>query len=294
MKERLLFPKVPDHHKPKKPLVPNGLGVIYVLASVIYLFLLYCFDLVKVNASNSASPALTLAVCILFGGFLGLLDDWMDLRWRYKAFLPIFVALPLAAFREGDTKMATYIFGKVDFGIYFYIFIIPIILAIVTNTVNQLGGLNGLETICPSIVLFGLLLGSGSKFHALLYVPLLVCITLAYFNFRGKIFVGNTGSFAIGITLASYGIVANIEQTLVISILPYVLNSSLILLNYFLFRTRARVSFDGEKLFSDHRRSLVTLITYRRPLTERQTVVIISLLVAASTSAALLVQWLLS
>jgi len=289
-----LFPKVPDHHKPNKPLVPNGLGVIYVLASATYLFLLHCFKLAEIEASNNVSPALTLAVCILFGGFMGLLDDWMDLRWRYKAFFPIFVALPLAAFREGDPSMATYIFGKVNFGVYFYIFIIPIILTIITNTVNQLGGLNGLETVCPSIVLFGLLLGSASEFQVLLYVPLLVYIILAYFNFHGKIFVGNTGSFAIGITIASYALIANIEQTLVISILPYILNSSLILLNYFLFRTRARVSFDGEKLFSDHRRSLITLITYRRPLSERQVVVIISFLVATSTSAALLIQWLLS
>ena len=294
MKENRLFPKAPDHHKPNKPLVPNGLGIIYVLASVVYLFLLYCFDLVEVDAPNGASPVLTLAVCILFGGFMGLLDDWMDLRWRYKAFLPIFVALPLAAFREGQSRMATYIFGKVDFGIYFYIAIIPIILTIVTNTVNQLGGLNGLETICPSIVLFGLLLGSDPKFHVLLYIPLLVNIVLAYFNFRGKIFVGNTGSFAVGITLASFVLVANIEQTLVISIVPYVLNSSLILLNYFFFRTRARVSLDGEKLVSDHRRSLITLLTYRRPLSERRTVAMISLLVAASTATAVLTQWLLA
>jgi len=294
MKENRLFPKAPDHHKPNKPLVPNGLGIIYVLASVVYLFLLYCFDLVEVDAPNGASPVLTLAVCILFGGFMGLLDDWMDLRWRYKAFLPIFVALPLAAFREGQSRMATYIFGKVDFGIYFYIAIIPIILAVVTNTVNQLGGLNGLETICPSIVLFGLLLGSDPKFHVLLYIPLLVNIVLAYFNFRGKIFVGNTGSFAVGITLASFVLVANIEQTLVISIVPYVLNSSLILLNYFFFRTRAHVSLDGEKLVSDHRRSLITLLTYRRPLSERRTVAMISLLVAASTATAVLTQWLLA
>ncbi len=299
-----MFPKVRDHHKPNKPLVPNGLGVIYVLASATYLFLLHYFELVEIEGLNSVPPALTLAVCILFGGFMGLLDDWMDLRWRYKAFFPILAALPLATLREGTPVMATYFWGKIDFRatsflgipgeIVFYFVIIPLIVTITTNTVNQLGGLNGLETVCPFIVLFGLFLGSPFEFQVLLYVPLLVYVILAYFNFRGKIFVGNTGSFAIGITLASYAIVANVEQTIVISILPYIFNSSLILLNYFFFRTRARVSFDGEKLFSDHRRSLITLITYRRPLSERQVVVIISFLVAASTSAALLIQWLLS
>jgi len=293
-----LFPKVPDYHKPNSPLVPNGLGVIYVLASATYLFLLYFFEIGQV--SNNTSPALTLAVCILFGGFMGLLDDWLNLRWRLKAFLPILASLPLAALREGTPTMSTYFWGKIDFQaidvlgipgeIIFYFLVIPLIVTITTNSVNQLGGLNGLETICPSIVLMGLFFGSDPKLQVMLYVPILIYALLAFFNFRGKIFVGNTGSFAIGITIASYAIVANIEQTLVISILPYVLNSSLILLSYFLLRKKADVSFDGSKLVSDHIRSLITLITYKRSLTERQTVLIISLLVLISASAALIVQ----
>jgi len=92
-------------------------------------------------------------------------------------------------------------------------------------------------------------------------------------------------------TLAAFAITSDLKSSLLISLLPYIFNSSLILLNYFFFRARASVSFDGEKLFSDHRRSLVTLITCRRPLSERQVVIVISLLVAASTSAALIFQW---
>ncbi|RLI20908.1 hypothetical protein DRO45_03045, partial [Candidatus Bathyarchaeota archaeon] len=76
---------------------------------------------------------------------------------------------------------------------------------------------------------------------------------------------------------------------LLISILPYIVNSSMILLNYFFFKEKAHVVFDGKKLFSDHRRSLVTLITYHRPLSERKVVVIISILVAASTFIAVLI-----
>ncbi len=300
MRERSLFPKVPDYHKPNRPLVANGLGVIYVLASVTYLFLLHWFKPVEIAGSNNVSPALTLAVCILFGGFMGLLDDWMDLRWRYKAFLPILAALPLVVLRQGTPVMATYFWGKINFTEYgmlgeafFYFVVIPLIVTVTTNTVNQLGGLNGLETICPSILLFGLLLGSKSELQLFLYLPLLVYIILAFFNFRGKIFVGNTGSFAIGITIASYALIANIEQTLALSILPYILNSSLILLNIFLFRTRASLSFSEDKrLISDHRKSLVTLITYNRPLSERQIVVLISILIAASTLIALFVQFL--
>lgn len=290
-----MFPKVRDYHKPNKPLVPHGLGVIYVLASAAYLFLVDYFKPVQTGSSGNVSLALTLAVCILFGGFMGLLDDWMDLRWRYKAFFPLIASIPLVTLATGlrlRPSMATIIFGTVNFGPYYYLVIIPLIVTITTNTVNMLGGLNGLETVCPAIVIIGLMIMSGA--HAfLLYAPLIVWLVLAFFNLRGKIFVGNSGSFAIGMTLAAYAIMADLKTGLIISLLPYIFNSSLILLTYFFFRAKASVSFDNEKLFSNQRRSLVTLVTYHRHLTERQVVAIISLLIVASTSAALMAQLLL-
>ncbi|HXX86902.1 MAG TPA: hypothetical protein VEH86_00450, partial [Candidatus Acidoferrum sp.] len=155
--------------------------------------------------------------------------------------------------------------------------------------VNQLGGLNGLETICPAIIMIGLMLVSGPN-AILLYVPLIAWLILASFNFEGKIFVGNTGSFSIGMTLAAFAIISDLKVDLLISLLPYIFNSALILLTFFFFRTKGHLSFDGEKLSSDHRRSLVTLVTYHRPLTERQTVIIISLLVVISTVVASLIQ----
>ncbi|MEM3696834.1 MAG: hypothetical protein QXQ94_04925 [Candidatus Bathyarchaeia archaeon] len=289
-----MFPKVPDYHKPNKPLVPNGLGVIYVLASVAYLFALYYFN--EPPASNNVSSALTLAVCILFGGFMGLLDDWMDLRWRYKAFFPLLASIPLVSLAtrlELRPSITIPLIGPVNFGLLYYFVIIPLIVTVTTNTVNQLGGLNGLETIPPAIIIIGLMSISGV--HAiLLYVPLIIWLLLCFFNFQGKIFVGNTGSFAIGITLAAFAIISDLKSVLLISILPYILNSSLILLTYFLFRAKAHVTFDGEKISSNNRRSLVTLITYKRRLTERQVVAAISLLFATSTLAALLFHWFFS
>jgi len=288
-----VFPKARDEHKATKPLVPNGLGVLYIIASATYLFLLY-----YLQPPNNISPALTLAVCILFGGFMGLLDDWMDLRWRYKVFFPLIAAIPLISLSKNlglPPSLTIPILGTINFGEYYYFIILPLIVTVTTNTVNQLGGLNGLETICPGIVMIGLMLAAMFKPEPniiLLYVPLIVWLSLAFFNFRGKIFVGNSGSFAIGITLASFAIISGLKTVLLVSILPFIFNSSLILLNYILFRTRAAMSFDGKRLSSNHRRSLITLITYNRHLTERQIVAVISLLVTASTFAALIMQLL--
>jgi UDP-N-acetylglucosamine--dolichyl-phosphate N-acetylglucosaminephosphotransferase len=292
MRERQVFPKVPDQHKAGKPLVPNGLGVVYVLFTTVYLFSVYFLGII--NSPNGVSAPLTLAVCILFGGFMGLLDDWIDLKWRYKAFMPLIAALPLVYLARElplRTSISLPLVGMIDFSSYYYFIIIPLVVMIVANTVNQLGGFNGLETVCPAIILLGLMALSQSYF-ILMLGPLILWLILAVLNFQGKIFVGNTGSFAIGMTIASFAVITDLKLNLVISILPYVFNSALILLTIFLTTKKAAVLFDGKKLVSDHRRSLVTVLTYRRPLTERQVVTIISLIFALFTSIAVLIELL--
>lgn len=290
-----MFPRVPDQHKVGRPLVSNGLGVVYVLFTVVYLFSMYFLGLVE---ENGVSAPLTLAVCVLFGGFMGLLDDWMDLKWRFKAFMPLIASLPLVylAIQYGlRTSISLPIVGVIEFGNAYYFVIIPLIVMIVTNTVNQLGGLNGLETVCPAIVLAGLLatseLLSMSSF-ILMIGPLLFWLVLSVLNFQGKIFVGNSGSFAIGINIAAFAVITDLKLGMAVSILPFVFNSILILLTVFFIGKKASVSFDGKRLVSDHKRSLVTLITYKRPLTERQVVTIISFLLVLSTAIGILAEML--
>jgi UDP-N-acetylglucosamine--dolichyl-phosphate N-acetylglucosaminephosphotransferase len=292
--ETSLFPKTPDQHKVGKPLVPNGIGVFYVLFTTVYLFFVYFLGVNQ--GTNGVSASLTLAVCILFGGFMGLLDDWMDLKWRYKAFMPLIAALPLIYFAIDNpltrTSISLPIVGLIQFGSAYYFIVIPLIVMIVTNTVNQLGGLNGLETVCPAIVLLGLLSLSSLSSQILLIGPFILWLILLVLNVEGKIFVGNTGSFAIGMTIASFAVISDLKSSLLISILPYVFNSVLILLSILILKKRASLSFDGKKLVSDHRRSLVTLVAYRRPLTERKLVAIISLIFIVLTLIAVFADFL--
>jgi UDP-N-acetylglucosamine--dolichyl-phosphate N-acetylglucosaminephosphotransferase len=289
-----VWPKVPDQHKPGNPLVPWGIGVVYVLFATVYLFLIYFANLSPPSIFTTAvSAPLTLAVCILFGGFMGMLDDWIDLKWRYKAFMPLIAALPLMYFvLANQSTMRTSItlpfLGSVQFGDAYIYIIIPIIVMVITNTINMLGGLNGLETICPAIILIGLTALSSPEFQFLMIGPLIVWLILAFFNFQGKLFVGNTGSFAIGLTIASFAVMTDLKSSLLVSILPYVFNSVLILLTVFFVRKKAGVKFDGKRLVSEHKRSLVTLITYKRPLTEKQVVATISLIVAVFTVLAVI------
>jgi UDP-N-acetylglucosamine--dolichyl-phosphate N-acetylglucosaminephosphotransferase len=286
-----VFPKVPDQHKIGQPLIPNGLGVLYVLFTTVYLFILYFLKI------PNASAPFTLAACVLFGGFMGLLDDWIDLKWRYKAFMPLIAALPLIAFAQEAgvrTDIAIPLLGTIHFGWTYFAIIIPLIVMIVTNVVNMLGGLNGLETICPAIVIIGLMALSTmgpSPMYIVMVGPLLFWLILAYFNYTGKIFVGNAGSFAFGITIAAFAVISDLKLSLIVMILPYIFNSSLILLAVFFTRKKASMNFKDGKLSSNHRKSLVTLITYNRPLTERQVVLIVAGIVALFTFLGFLIRF---
>ena len=126
--------------------------------------------------------------------------------------------------------------------------------------------------------------------YLLMVGPILFWLVLAFLNVSGKIFVGNTGSFAIGMTIASFAVISDLKVNLLISILPFIFNSALILLSVFFVHKKAAVTFDGKRLCSDSRKSLVTIITYHRPLTERQIVAIIAGIVAVFTFIAALVQ----
>ena len=280
-----VFPKVSDQHKVGQPLIPNGLGVLYVLFTTVYLFILYFLQI------PNASAPFTLAACVLFGGFMGMLDDWIDLKWRYKAFMPLIAALPLIAFAQeahARTDIALPFIGTLHFGWIYFAVIIPLIVMIVTNAVNMLGGLNGLETICPAIVILGLM--ALSPLYIVMVGPLLFWLILAYFNYNGKIFVGNSGSFAIGLTIASFAVISDLKLGLLVMILPYIFNSSLILLAIFFTRKKASMNFKDGKLSSDHRRSLVTLITYHSPLTERQVVMIVAAITALFTVLGIIIE----
>src|SRR4030067_2100791 len=94
--------------------------------------------------------------------------------------MPLIAALPLM-FLAQEYPLRTSIMlpfdGFIDFSSAYYFIVIPLIVMVVANTVNQLGGLNGLETVCPAIILIGLMVTSellGQPYFALMIGPLLL------------------------------------------------------------------------------------------------------------------------
>ncbi len=270
------FPKAMDYHKRGKPLVPNCYGIFYAIISVCYWYML---SFVGVMADN----ALALATSVLFGSTMGLLDDMINLRWRYKAFLPVFAALPYMVLMPSDrTTIEFLLIGVIDLGSLFFLLLVPILVTVVTNSYNQLGGLNGLESLPGLIVLVGLSIASNDI--TLTIVPMLCLVFLGYLSYTGKAFVGNVGSFSIGLTLAVYSILVNLKLFLLVALVPYVVNSMLILFSSYILHDRADTLMDDSGLlYAVKARSLRTLILSRKSMTEHQAVLVLTLITGVFT-----------
>jgi len=274
------FPRVKDYHKPGEPLVPNAYGIFYALMSVCYWFILSFLDM-------DAKESVALATSVLFGSNMGLLDDMIDLRWRYKAVLPVFAALPYIVLKPSDrTAIMLLPFGIVDFKVLFFLLFVPFMITVVTNTYNQLGGLNGLESMTGLIVMIGLAVASQN--FLLTILPILSLVLLSYLSLTGRAFIGNVGTFSIGLTLAVYSVLMNLKLFLLIAFVPFIFNSLLILFSNYVLRQRAETLLDEKGLLYSHNiRSLRTLILHKRHMSERKVVLVICGIVSVSTVVAL-------
>jgi UDP-N-acetylglucosamine--dolichyl-phosphate N-acetylglucosaminephosphotransferase len=273
-----------DEHKPGKPLVPDGYGIYYALACVCFWFILVFFEVRE-------RSALSMATSVLFGSTMGLFDDVADLRWRYKALLPVFAALPYVALGPTERTTISIFGGTINLGGAFLLVLVPMMVTIVTNSYNQLGGLNGLEAGSGLIILCGIAIVSSD--WILLSCPILVLALLTYISFTGKAFMGNVGSFSVGLTLAVMSIIHNLKLMLLICMLPFIANSILILYSNYILRERAITLIDNDgKLYATKVRSLRTLLLRYRHMNEKKTVIVTYLIVLFFVIVGAIVEWL--
>jgi UDP-N-acetylmuramyl pentapeptide phosphotransferase/UDP-N-acetylglucosamine-1-phosphate transferase len=169
------------------------------------------------------------------------------------------------------------------------LFLVPIFITGVTNTVNQLGGLNGLEATSGIILLIGLEV--ANRDFVLLTPPLIILLILAYVSFTGKAFLGNTGSFAIGLTASVYAILFSLKLMLIIALAPFILNSLLILFSRFFLNSLPTTSMDENgRLSSDKIRSLRSLILKIKPMKEREAVAVTCGIIAIFVALAVILK----
>lgn len=208
----------------------------------------------------SADLGVTILIFILFG-FIGFLDDYLKvikknnlgLRAYQKFGLQMIISIAFAIYMayfsgDGTFVWVPFVNINVDFGILYVPFIAFVLLAM-TNAVNLTDGLDGLAsgvTILVSLffavaaVTYNASVGGGVFCAALAGG----CLGFLVFNKNpAKIFMGDTGSLALGGGLAAAAIVMHFELLLPIAGFVYVMEALSVIIQVISFKTTGKRVF---------------------------------------------------
>lgn len=216
-----------DVHKPGQPEIPEMGGFALLggfTAGVLLAIALEAF--VPPVMPVDFTALLAVLGTVLLTGLVGILDDLLGMRQAVKAFLPVIAALPLVAIRAGHSTMTIPFIGRVNFGIFYPLFLVPLGITGAANAVNMLAGFNGLE-LGMGLVAMGALAAIAAKIGAATALVILLAgigasLGVLPFNwYPAKIFIGDVGTLSIGAIIASSVIVGNFETAGLIVIIPY-------------------------------------------------------------------------
>jgi phospho-N-acetylmuramoyl-pentapeptide-transferase len=191
---------------------------------------------------------------------LGFADDYtkivkrrsLGLRARTKLIVTIAISLGLwwiATKRAGVSSSVDLRFGdvSVDLGPFFPVFIY-LVVAGTTSAVNLTDGLDGLAAGCASIVFLAYIgitfITTGERDLTMLAACLVgVCIGFLWFNsFPASVFMGDTGSLALGGAIAGLAVMTNTDVLLILLGGIFVIEALSVLIQVFSFRSfRKRV-----------------------------------------------------
>ena len=179
------------------------------------------------------TPEIFLAIFILIGHFiLGFLDDYikvvkkrnLGLKARQKLLGQIFIAIVtifIATTELGiQTTLWIPIIGEtVDLGIFYYALVLFVIVG-ASNAVNLTDGLDGLASGNMAIAAscYGVICLITNHNELAIFCAAIVgaCIGFLRFNFHpAKVFMGDTGSLALGGAFAAMGILTHTELLLI-------------------------------------------------------------------------------
>ncbi|MBB5253373.1 MraY family glycosyltransferase [Sulfurisphaera ohwakuensis] len=231
-----------DINKPDKPEIPvlGGVSIVAGFIAGAFTFLLFSNDSPRSEIIEKVIVSVLLSSLLI--GYLGILDDIFNLRQSIRAFLPIFASVPLILYSSGHSIISIPFLGQIDFGIFFYIIILPAVLTITANAFNMLEGLNGLGAgmglIMASALAYIGLRSNGPTFYAGVMALILAFVLFSFLLFNkypAKIFPGNIGTYFIGSVIGSIGIAGYMYTALFFLYIPYAVE----------FFLKARTKFKG-------------------------------------------------
>ncbi len=233
----------------KKSGIPTMGGVLFLTGTALSTLLF---------AIRSDEALIALAV-VLGYGLIGFLDDFiivkhkrtLGLKARQKLFFQITLGLIVGLWAAKEPHIGTLIYlpwgGALELSAWIFVPFVSLVLVAVSNAVNITDGLDGLAAGATSIALipYIVLLFRTGRCDLLTFTMALLgsLIGFLWFNaYPAQIFMGDTGSLALGAALGSLAVLTGTELFLVVIGGLFVLETLSDIIQVFVFkRTGKRV-----------------------------------------------------
>lgn len=233
----------------KKAGTPTIGGLIFIFATIITMFIM---------VGNPTDEAMIALYSFVGFGFVGFLDDLLKIIKKknegltsgQKMILLLMVSgfLTWYAYKYIGTSInIPFLNGQINFGL-FYIPFVMFYFAGVTNAVNLTDGLDGLATSVTVLVTTFLGIISYNLGHISLAI---FCVALAgallaflRFNaFPARVFMGDTGSLALGGAVAMVALILKMPLILVLIGIIYVIETLSVILQVASFKLTGKRIF---------------------------------------------------
>lgn len=242
-----------ESHKQKGGTPTMG-GIVFILCSVLVVYIL--------NFSYFQNPYIHLITFAFVGyGLVGFIDDYLivvrktneGLKPLYKYTLQsvvaiLFYILAKQFIPEFDTIIQIPLLHmNIDLG-WFYPVLVYFMFTAESNAVNLTDGLDGLATglsmvaIAPFIIFAIMTKNIPVAIYAMVVVGAL--LGFMYFNYHpARIFMGDTGSLALGGLLASLAVLTNQELLLILIGGVFLMETLSVIIQVVSFKTRGKRVF---------------------------------------------------
>ncbi len=265
IKEKFVQPLLkegPEHAQ--KIGTPTMGGVSFI---GLYILLLLGYFVILLLKGNFSMEILVLLITTTGYFIIGFKDDFDKVTFKenerglspkvkllLQASVGFVVVLLLTSFNYVDqTVVDTIVFGKIDLGFFYYLFVI-LILVSTTNATNLTDGLDGLLTSNSIISFIALLIISIDQSNVNLIVSnsMFIVILFSFYLYNrnpAKIFMGDVGSLAIGAIIAINAVILKIEILFLFFVLIYLLETISVILQVSYFKYTKKKTGKGKRLF---------------------------------------------
>jgi len=216
------------------------------------IFLLPVIIVTLFISSPSLDTALLLLMTLGFG-LIGFTDDYIKVvlrrslglkaRWKLagQVLLSLILAFIAVVFLDRGTEVWIPFLGYVFFGWLYLPFVIIVVVG-TTNAVNLTDGLDGLATGITAVAALGFLMISimlDNQELAMFAATLAGgCMGFLVFNFNpAKVFMGDTGSLALGAAIATLAVLSKTEVLLVFIGIIFVIETLSVIIQVIAFQT---------------------------------------------------------